>query len=278
MSTTQKEIRGGWLKVNKANPCKICGKPDYCLQSKRSAACVCMRPQFCTDLSKPKLGGYLQWPAGVPKELADRRVENKPPEVTVNWRVPIARAIGRTTESAVAGLAETLGVSVGALRLLSVGYHGQEQGRDPLWGFPMYNGLHRPIGIRLREQYTGKKWAVTNSKNGVFAPTVLPPGPVVFVEGPTDTAACLTVGLASVGFASALCGLEHCPNYAKGRGAIVIADNDAVGAVGAGRLLELLTKANIPTRRISAAPFKDARQWLREGGMTAQEVLTKGAV
>jgi hypothetical protein len=90
-------------------------------------------------------------------------------------------------------LAGSLGVSVDALRRLRVGWLVGMSA----YTFPMRDPDGRVIGIRTRHS-DGAKRAVTGSTNGLFTPADLAgAGPLLIVEGPTDTAA-LSRGTQSV--------------------------------------------------------------------------------
>lgn len=121
----------------------------------------------------------------------------------------------------------------------------------------MRNGAGEVTGIRLRLD-TGKKLAVRGSKEGIFIPES-PPEAIAFApEGPTDAAACLTLGLYAIGRPSCLGGTEHLKTALKRlqvRRAVILADNDLPGIQGAKRLAGEL---GVPSC-IVVPPAKDIR-------------------
>jgi hypothetical protein len=58
----------------------------------------------------------------------------------------------------------------------------------------MNDGKRSVIGIRLRNDL-GRKWAVTGSRQGLFLPGPHPGQTVLIVEGPTDAAAAVDLGV-----------------------------------------------------------------------------------
>jgi DNA primase len=105
----------------------------------------------------------------------------------------------------------------------------------------MRDGAGTVVGIRLRN-VAGDKWAVTGSRAGLFVPATLEPQRRVYVcEGPTDTAAALTIGLYAIGRPS--CMGNEADVYAtirrlRIREAVIVADADAPGQRGAAKLVE----------------------------------------
>ena len=142
--------------------------------------------------------------------------------------------------------------------------------------FPMYDGAnaseHSPCGIRLRTLDGKKKFAVTGSKAGVFFPwrallstmTRWPVRRLVICEGPTDTIACLSLGLFAIGRASCRGGEEQVISIVDQIAAevVIVSDNDGPGVEGADCLARAITK---PLWRITP-PTKDMRAFVRDGG------------
>jgi hypothetical protein len=139
----------------------------------------------------------------------------------------------------------------------------------------MRDGAGQVVGVRLRAD-DGRKWAIRGSREGLFYPDRIPKDKLaVICEGPTDTAAALSLGLWAVGRPSCLGGVSHLKTLFRRlpvRFAVIIGDNDAPkprpqggywqpGLDGARRLmaaLEMPCKLIIP-------PDKDIRTWLRAG-------------
>ena len=173
--------------------------------------------------------------------------------------------------------AELLGLSEASLQTIGVGWSG----RWKAFAFPMRDDREQVIGIRLRAS-DGRKWAEPGSRNGLFyEPGCEAGGPLYVVEGPTDTAALIDMGLDRVvGRPGCNCGNDELARYVAARRApvVMLADNDGPGLAGArsaARLLALFA----PSVRVIQPPsgIKDARQWLQRGG-TKRDVMKAVAV
>ncbi len=170
-------------------------------------------------------------------------------------------------------LCKSLGVSEESLCRLSLGWHEQYSA----YSFPMRDESNAVIGIRLRS-INGKKWSVTNSRSGIFIPRKLPcSGPIYVVEGPTDTAAMLTLGLCCIGRPSNTAGNQYIVDYAKRflprRDVVIVQNNDPIGSdarrmteSGSANLQSALLESGASLNvAIITPPVKDVREWLRLG-------------
>lgn len=262
-----------WQRVTRRNPCKACGKSDWCLVT-ADGSYFCMR----VESSRPKTlaDGTLGWFHSVngdapPPPLLPR----KPKEPAVDCRALMTRWYRATTRSKRSELAASLGLSESSL--------GEPRGvpaawfaDDGAWGFPMYDGLGHMIGIRLRYP-SGKKLTVTGTHNGIFLPIGNPCSPAVIVEGPTDAAAAVQLGFYPIGRPSCSGGVPFIKNALRRLGfkeAIIIADNDEdpeeperhnPGVSGAALLSQALT---IP-HCVLCLPCKDLRSFVQAGGTRA---------
>lgn len=175
-------------------------------------------------------------------------------------------------------MSEDLGVSAKALGFLGVAHANDLSYADPDWTgeaavFPMYDAAcsdgSDPCGIRLRTS-EGRKFAVTGSKAGVFFPygalCLIPSWERIFIcEGPTDTAACLDLGLFAIGRAACRGGediilsvlSQLCPEDC-----VIVSDNDGPGVAGAN---DLMAKITIP-KALFVPPGKDLRAFVAAGG------------
>jgi len=111
------------------------------------------------------------------------------------------------TEQEVETLASSTSLATSALVQLEVGR--AREWPAGTYSFPMRDHNGKVIGIRLRN-LVGKKWAVYGSKSGLFYDTQLAvPDTVWCVEGPTSTAALLSIGLYGLGRPSNSGGRDH---------------------------------------------------------------------
>lgn len=174
-------------------------------------------------------------------------------------------------------LAHKLGVTSYSLKVLGIGNRDRNT-----WAFPMRNAANDVVGIRLRTD-SGLKFAVTGSHQGLFIPQVesifessAAPDTVFLPEGPTDTAAALTLGLYAIGRPSSNGGIYELVAAIKRRRfrrAVIIADNDEdkerkdgshfnPGFDGAATLRDHMP---IPCT-VLALPAKDIRKYVEAGG------------
>ena len=99
--------------------------------------------------------------------------------------------------------------------------------------------------------------------------------PIIVVEGATDTAAAMDLGFVAVGRPSAEGGMSGLPFLLRGRGVIVVGDNDAgVGVTGMESAhLALSPVCPRVTKVLPPKQFKDLRQWKNQVGLTQQAFL-----
>jgi len=135
------------------------------------------------------------------------------------------------------------------------------------WAFPMRDGYNNYIGIRLRND-KGEKWAVRGSHNGIFLPQSEEQSLALICEGPTDTAAAMTLGYFAIGRPSCSGGMPLVVTALKRLGvsrAAIIADNDDPGLNGAMSLAKFLPMPSA----IVVLPTKDIRAFVNAGGTKA---------
>lgn len=188
----------------------------------------------------------------------------------------------RATPADVTMWSGMLGVSVPSLRMLNVGWCvdcvDKETGRTTpvnACAFPMRDHLLRIIGIRFRSP-VGKKWALKGSMNGLFIPSKLSgEGPLLIVEGPTETASALDLGFDVIGRPGNTAGRELLVAYCKKhrRDVAIVRNNDPKGSdaerltlMGAETLAMDLVGLKV---RIIWPNTKDLRDWKNSGATRA---------
>lgn len=155
--------------------------------------------------------------------------------------------------------AASLGVNVAGLRAIGCAYAIGHRA----WAFPMKDADGNIIGIRLRSE-SGHKWAVKGSRAGLFYAEGEAPEAVI-CEGPTDTAAAITIGLHAIGRPSCLGCEAELVRLLKRKGchrAIIVSDNDEPGWRGAEKLSRELPIPNV----LLTLPCKDMRDFTNLGG------------
>lgn len=262
-------------RVNKSFPCPICGKDTWCLVAKDGTDAICPRTWSAKEIKGRdgqfvgyyhKLDGSVSVPPPPPKPQKQRQIDN--------FSVYASECHKRFDMPEL--LAKSLGVGTKSLVRLEVGIDGAT------YTFPMRDGEGNIIGIHLRSPM-GRKWAVPGSKNGLFIPHGVYQGSterLYIVEGPTDCAALLDLGLNAIGRAACM-GQESMVNQflRRRREVVIIADNDEShqrpdgswfnpGMDGARRLADAILPRCLRLCIIQPVGCKDVREW-RKKGLTA---------
>jgi hypothetical protein len=258
-------MSGIWPKFTKEHPCPSCKHSDWtCRHGDR--VYICMRSQSpypSTD------GGWYHHFSEKPLTLPPAK-KYTAPRANLNCSRLIMEWAQDTALESLQMLSESLGVSLDSLACLNAVYAKPYHA----WAFPMRDGYGNPVGIRLRAM-DGRKWAVTGSRGGIFLPEVEPQKTVYITEGPTDTAAALTIGLYAIGRPQCNAGgsdLKTACNRLGVQKAVLVADNDPKrrpdgkywnpGVEGAKRLA---AEIKLPTA-VLTLPAKDMREFVRSGG------------
>lgn len=243
----------GWRRVTKEFPCLVCKKPDWCTIGDRAICCM----RVVSDRLVAN-GGYLH-PLDA-KEVRLPPVQKEQP--SINTTALMRAWSDNTTSSQVVGLARSLCVEPLALVELGVAWAADYNA----WAFPMRDGYGEPCGIRLRNDT--RKWAVTGSRQGIFLPHTRPQFTAFVCEGPTDTAAALSLGVFAVGRPSCSGAETHVVTAFKRLEidrVVILSDNDSPGLTGARHLSDILP---VPSC-IMVPPCKDIREFLRLGGTSS---------
>ncbi len=241
-----------WTRATKDFRCAICNHPDWCCYSADMQGWCCMRVDSPRQM---KNGGHFHPLSARPKYIPP----TPPPEPEIDANALMQEFRSDTTPVMLSRLATSLGVSTDSLTRTGCAYaapHGA-------WAWPMVSGQGKCVGIRLRDNY-GRKWSVRGGREGIFVPLGTARTAYI-VEGPTDLAACLTLGLWGIGRPSCRGSVAHTQvtiNRLHIQRAILISDNDRPGIEGAKALaceLQIAVAAML-------LPAKDLRQFLAYGG------------
>jgi hypothetical protein len=164
--------------------------------------------------------------------------------------------------------AELLGLPAEPLVRLCVGWSPEHSATT----WPMRDDAGWVIGVRLRCPKSARKWAVQGSRAGlIFDPELLAierPKRLWIVEGPTDTAALLSIGLEVVGVPSAGGGadlLERLARRLRPESMVIVADADGPGQGGAERLADRLMIVAPLSVIVPPIGVKDPRAWIAGG-------------
>lgn len=193
--TTQTE----WRRVTKNNPCPICERPDWCIVSPDRGAAICARIE-----SDDRRGGagWLHKLNGPPPKNHHRSSgrqngssagpKAKPPG---DWTAEANSYYGRpeATEKR-QELSEELGISAESLQRLHVGWDGQA------WTIPERNTTGEIVGLSRRFRDGSKRMAPASKRGLTYqCDWSSADGPVVIVEGASDTVAGMDLGLPVIG-------------------------------------------------------------------------------
>jgi hypothetical protein len=262
-----KNILDRFSRVNPRRPCPVCERTDWCLfepdDSGSPTSAICCRVQ------SPRLWGAAGWFHALTGNYfrpERRRWKVTPPKscdlVSLDRRLRLARD-GFVRDPTAAQIALDLGVTQVSLRRIRAGLEGKTL------IFPMYDGQERLVGARLRSEFGHR--SVPGGRNGLFLPSDRRPLARLYVaEGPTDTAALLTLGVDAIGRPCALGGVEFVMDFVgftTPLEVIVVADADEPGRLGALKLAANLVVKNRAVVRIIEPPagHKDVRAWVRCG-------------
>lgn len=265
-----------WPKFSKESPCPQCGRWDWLCRA-GSRKFICQR----IESSHPAQDGgwYHEYNGERPVYVGPVRIAPR--------RINAGQVSKSFNSTSVDTLAKQLGVSVESLNALDAAWSSKEQA----WVFPMKNGEGETIGFRTR-YLDGRKMAITGSQGGLFIPNAnVDIGDVAFLpEGPTDTAALLTMGYYSIGRPSCNSGTEQLRVLLKRfkiYRVVVVADNDEEktkpngtkwrpGLDGAKRLkkdLGLMSVLWMPPN-----PIKDSRNLLNKVGIDSANHIINDAL
>ncbi|HBI47066.1 MAG TPA: hypothetical protein DDY78_30065 [Planctomycetales bacterium] len=255
-----------WRRVNRANPCPVCQRFDWCAVATDGAVALCQRVESPRRIGE---AGWLHRLKNIPWRSQGRCIRRIP--LTESGSMDMERLADEFQQAVDPGrlhqLAVSLGLSVASLCQLGVGWSADHRA----WSFPMTDAGGAVLGVRLRRP-NGVKFAVKGGREGLFLPATAGEklSPLYICEGPTDTAALLQIGFSNVaGRPSCTGGIKLLVELVRRRfvsEVVILADGDEPGRRGADNLASVLV-AYVPAARVVAPPqgVKDARDWLRAG-------------
>ena len=249
-----------WVRVSKSRPCHICKKHDWCTRAADESVNCCMRMPSSIVLGN---GGYLHAGTSVGGGLV---VKPQQQRRTINPSAIMNRWKQFTTDAQVAEYANQLGVTPASLERLGCVRANQHR---RAYGFPMVNATGDVVGIRLRHDNDSKS-TVKSSRSGLFVPTGIGKQDALMIcEGPTDTAAVLSLGFDAIGRPSCLGHVSMIRQlllkFNPAPDIVICADRDGAGLDGARRLATGLLLVAPSVRVIKPPRHKDVREWVSQG-------------
>jgi len=295
---------GGFVPVSRHSPCPICGQPGWCMTADEGAAVLCMRAirdgiptggyrEIKRNVGADKCGVILRRDDGLASDVIwDRKPrakkDRKPAKVSpAIWKQRAATYQMHMGDQR-AVLASILGVDEAALAALHCGWR-PERGD---WTFPERDAAGEIVGVSTRLAAPGEdgisKKMVPGSSHGLFYTDAWAAGdgPILLVEGASDTAAAYTMGLAAVGRPSNTGGVEYLAEMLRdvptSRPIIVVGENDERDGkipgqkISPGKNGAILTAKRLVEEMgrevawaMPPAVAKDTREYLRQEGRQA---------
>lgn len=250
-------------RVTRRAPCRVCGHPDWCSATEDGGLVICMRVSE-GEHHVAQNGGHVHVLDAAHRSAAFV-AEPVAPAPDIGARVEAGLA--RTTSAWHEKLATTLGLPAGseaALRHLRC-----YREREHVAAFPM-SARGRLCGVRYRAA-SGRKWSMRGGKEGLFVPTNLSIGldTLVIVEGPTDAAAALALGIPVLGRPSsrgAVAEALRCVRALQPKRVTLLLDRDRPGIEGGVDLARALAPTCGEVRcALPPPPHKDVRAWIAAG-------------
>lgn len=270
-----------WIRVSYRTPCPICGREDNCLVSRDGVMTWCGRISD-GSLRENKGGQFLhrlQDDSNQPRSFPvyQAPAQSQPPRTDLPT---LAEFWFRQADEHRPRLAKKLGIHWEGLKKIGVGWNSQ----DRFWSFPEKDASGNIIGISRRFE-DGTKKRLKGGKAGLTYPEFwnTGTGPVFLVEGGSDTAALIGVGLSAVGRPSNLGGValleELLTSIPRDQDIIVLGERDEKpngrwpGKEGAVKTAIRLADALDRTILWSLPPddAKDARDWIQQKSALAPE-------
>ena len=189
------------LRTRRGRKCPVCGSTGgWCLRMEDESAALCPKSNGTGSVQKYGEYGYLYLlgsgllnadAATLPR--VEKRRDRTDKELHALW-APRARHWWKGQEAQVGKLAAVLGVASWALDELLCGWDGKA------WTFPERNADGLIIGVNRRFEDGGKRCATGSRRGLTYSETWADnPGPVLLVEGQSDAATGITLGVAVIG-------------------------------------------------------------------------------
>lgn len=260
-----------WREVSKQSPCPICDKPDWC-GTTTDGAVRCMREQVAPPgwrimkVVDAHGGTVFARDDGTAQHRSNEKAA-KVAKAGRNWTAAADHYGMTVTDDQVKGMADKLGVKPEALRAIGIGWKADER----CYTFPEKDAGKNTLGINRRFD-DGSQRFIKGGHRGLIIPRGIDdlPDPVLIVEGASDTAAALSMGLNAVGRPSNRSGSDQLAKLLEGREVIVVGEWDMKqsgnwpGRDGAFAVAQQLADTwGKPTHwALPPDNAKDVREWL----------------
>lgn len=259
-------------RVSRSRRCPICDRADWCLLSREGGKDPIQA--ICPRIESPTRFGEAGWLHQLREGLTERRDRGiELPVVPKDHRLEAERL---ACSANLDPWAAALGLPPGVLRRLLVGTGADAHGTFSSW--PQFDPHLRVVGISLRRK-NGSKRLRSGDRSGLHVPLDLPLSlsgeRVLVVEGGSDCAAGLALGLWSIGRHSVLSGFGEILRLLRSRRPACITvvahrDPDERGLCASQRLAARL-RSICPQVGVVLPPLgiKDLRAWTTAGAAVA---------
>lgn len=193
----------GWERVSRQNPCPICGKPDNCTASTDGRAVWCGR--VAEGSARENQGGQF---LHVKRDDCLGRNRTPAPSLKSRASESSVRDFSRLADEAFSHpdaakkrgeLAGALGVEPTSLDRLRVGWDTPRRSQSR-WTIPERDATGTVIGIAIRRKGGGKRFFQDGKRGLTYSDDWhIGNGPILLVEGASDAAALLSMGLSVIG-------------------------------------------------------------------------------
>ena len=213
-----------WARVTRATRCPICDSDSWCTYTTDGNAIKCMRVKSDHPCDK---GGWFHFD----KPLDVNRVAATAEPAPKIDAEPLAKEFYLHEEAASVRqeLSEHLNVTVESLELLRVGVGWDSHDGSRFASFPARDATGKVVGITRRYR-DGSKKTMRGTSSGLFYSLDWEkmPGVILIVEGASDVAAALSLGICAIGRPSCIGGVAELKQMlaGKNRKAVILGEND----------------------------------------------------
>jgi len=269
-------MAGGWTRVTQGQPCPLCGAKKYCSTAENGDVVCCMNTEH------PPPGWHRQKSKKKPARGGIYRVGNEPKYGGPSWDDLHTEFRKALDASKLGELAHCLGLPIAAIKPFQPGWcewYGKKHYK--CFTVPLRKANGDICGIHCRAP-NGEKWLIpkdhrkksSDYANGLYIPVDHDwrkmRGPIFAVEGFSDSAACLSVGIPAIGRTNDTGGLTQLIPLLRDREIIVIGEFDMTqkgetpGKDGAKKITGGLAQAWGHPVRWAMPPekTKDCRKWI----------------
>lgn len=230
-SATKTPFLEDWRRVTPDFPCKICGHGDWCVVKKDGTKALCQRVE---SSARFKDAGWMHDLSATPENdrfvpPAVQQFRKALPSSFLSMVAEYAQFVAEADPVKLIELAATLRLSVDSLKAVGCGFGRTKNA----YTFPMHDHEGNVVGIRYRA-LDGRKFSFRGGREGVFRPRVFletETPEYLIVEGATDTAAGILLGINTIGRPNCNGGTQILQGYELDPDQLIIlADRDKHGA------------------------------------------------